>query len=189
MYELDATLTHALNSVAGRSQLLNVMMIWVSAIGIPLLLLAVGGQWWRRADQQHNRHVLLAACFSFLLGLALNQLILLFVHRMRPYDAGITHLLIERSADPSFPSDHATATAAIAAAFLLHGMRKLGLWFLAAALLVIVSRVYIGTHYVSDVLGGALTGIFAAMLVRALFRQGTRADRWIISRLEALLDL
>lgn len=96
---------------------------------------------------------------------------------MRPYDAGVTHLLIAPSADPSFPSDHATATFAIAAAFLAHGVRQLGLWFLAAAVLMIFSRVYLGTHYVGDVLGGAATGIAAAALVRALYAEGTRADR------------
>jgi undecaprenyl-diphosphatase len=180
MYELDATVTHAINSIAGKSTALDFLMIWVSAIGVPLLVLAVAGQWWR-ADRQHTRHVLVTAGFSFLFGLALNQLVLLFVHRMRPYDAGVSHLLIARSADPSFPSDHATATIAIAAAFLLQGMRRLGFWFLAAAMLVIVSRVYIGTHYASDVLGGALTGIVAAVLVRALYREGTRADRLITS--------
>jgi undecaprenyl-diphosphatase len=114
-----------------------------------------------------------------LVGLAFNQLILLFMHRMRPYDAGITHLLIARSADPSFPSDHATATVGIAATLFFHGMRRLGLWLLAAALLMILSRVYIGTHYLSDVVGGAVTGIVAAALVRALYREGTRIDRMI----------
>jgi undecaprenyl-diphosphatase len=181
MYELDVALTHAINSIGGTSLVLDLPMIWVSAIGVPLLVLAVAGQWWRQDERQRIRHVLLAAGFSFLLGLALNQLILLFVHRMRPYDAGITHLLIARSADPSFPSDHATATIAVAAAFLSHGMGRLGLWFLAAAVLVIFSRVYIGTHYVGDVLGGALTGIIAALFVRALYREGTRADRLITS--------
>ncbi len=177
MYETDAAITHVINGLAGKNTVLDFLMIWVSTIGVPLLVLAVAFQWWRRGDRQHTRHVLLAAGFSFLLGLALNQLILLFAHRTRPYDAGVTHLLIAPSADPSFPSDHATATVAIAAAFLFHGMRRLGLWFLAAAVLVIVSRVYIGTHYVSDVLGGVLTGIVAAALVRALYREGTRADR------------
>ncbi len=100
---------------------------------------------------------------------------------MRPYDSGISHLLISPSADPSFPSDHATATFAIAAAFLLHGMRRMGRWLFAAAVLVAVSRVYIGTHYVSDVLGGAATGIVAAILVRALYREGTRLDRFVTS--------
>lgn len=181
MYELDVAVTQAINSLAGKSALVDSLMIWVSAIGVPVLILAVAGQWWRKGDRPHTRHVLIAAGFSFLLGLALNQLILLFVHRMRPYDAGISHLLIAPSADPSFPSDHATATIAIAAAFLFHGMRRTGVWFLAAAVLVIVSRVWIGTHYATDVLGGALTGVIGAALVRALYWEGTRADRLITS--------
>lgn len=179
MYELDVAVTQAINGLTGKSALIDFLMVWVSGIGIPVLVLIVAGQWWRKGARKHTRHVLIAAGFSFLLALALNQLILLFVHRMRPYDAGISHLLISHSADPSFPSDHATATVAIAAAFLAHGMRRTGAWYLAAAVLVIVSRVYIGTHYVGDVLGGALTGVIGALLVRALYREGTRADRLI----------
>jgi undecaprenyl-diphosphatase len=179
LYEFDAAVTHAINGLAERSAAVDFLMIWISAIGVPLLLLAVAGQWWRRTDRPHTRHALVAAGLSFLLGLAFNRLILLFVHRMRPYDGGVTHLLIARSADPSFPSDHATATFAIAAAFLLHSMRRAGLGFLAAAALVTVSRVYIGTHYASDVLGGALTGAFAAVIVRAAYREDTRIDRLI----------
>ena len=179
MYDLDAAVTHATNRFAGTSSAIDFLMIWISAIGVPLIVLAVAGQWWPRTDRQQTRHVLVAAGLSFLLGLALNQLILLFIHRMRPYDSGVTHLLIARSTDFSFPSDHATATFAIAAAFLLHEMRRLGLWFLAAAVRVTVSRVYVGTHYASDVLGGALTGIAAAAMARALYWEDTRADRLI----------
>lgn len=98
---------------------------------------------------------------------------------MRPYDAGLTDLMIAPSTDYSFPSDHATAAFAIAVTFLLHGMRRRGLAFLAAAVLVATSRVYVGTHFVSDVLGGAATGIVAASLVRATYWEGTRIDRLI----------
>lgn len=181
LFDLDEAVTHAINGLAGASGVVDFLMIRASTIGVPLLVLAVAGQWWRGPDRPHNRHVLVAAGLSFLLGLAINQFILLFVHRIRPYDAGISHLLIERSADPSFPSDHATATFAIAAAFLLHGVRRMGFWFLAAAALVAFSRVYIGTHYVSDVLGGAATGMVAAVIVRALYREGTRLDRFVTS--------
>lgn len=179
MYELDAAVTHAINSLAGASVLVDLLMVWSSTVGVPLLVLAVAAQWWRRTDRQHTRHVLVAAGLSFLLGLAINQIIVLFVQRMRPYDGGVTHLLIAPSADFSFPSDHATATFAIASAFQLHGMRRMGLGFLAAAALVTISRIYIGTHYASDVLGGALTGIAAAGLVRTLYWEGTRADQLI----------
>jgi undecaprenyl-diphosphatase len=51
--------------------------------------------------------------------------------------------------------------------------------FLAAAVLLAVSRVYIGTHYVSDVLGGAVTGIIAATLVQAAYREGSKLDRLV----------
>ena len=179
MYQLDVRITHAINGLAGTVGVVDFLMIWVSAIGVPILVAAVILQWWRKADRQHVRHVLIASGLSFLLGLALNQLVLLFVHRIRPYDAGITHLLIAKSADPSFPSDHATAGIAIAAAFLLHGMRRTGAGFLAAALVLMLSRVYIGIHYSSDVVGGALTGFIAALIVLALYREGTRLDRAI----------
>jgi len=176
--DLDIAITHWINSGAGQAPLLDQLMIWISVGGVPILILAVALQWWQGDDRPHTRHVLLASGFSFLLGLALNQLLLLFIHRMRPYDAGVTHLLIEPSADFSFPSDHATATFAIAAAFLIHGMPRWGRAFLAAAMLMIFSRVYVGTHYASDVLGGALTGIVAAVIVRSIYHEGTRADRF-----------
>ena len=179
MYGIDVAVTQWVNGFAGKNPALDSLMIWISAVGVPLLILAVAGQWWTGKDRQHTRHVLLAAGLSFLLGLALNQLILLFDHRVRPYDNGVTALLIERSGDFSFPSDHATAVFAIAAAFLFHRMWRRGFGFLFAALLVTFSRVLVGTHYASDVLGGAVSGIAAAGVVYLAYREGTRADRFI----------
>jgi undecaprenyl-diphosphatase len=181
MYELDVAVTRAINGWAERNGFVDLLMIWASAVGIQLMILAAAALWRRRFDRLHMRHVLAAAGFSFLLGLSLNQLIALLVHRLRPYDGGVTHLLIARSSDFSFPSDHATAACAIAAAFLLGGTRRLALCFLMAALLVSLSRVYVGVHYAGDVLGGALTGIIAAAVVHSIYLAGTRADRFITS--------
>ena len=177
--DLDVATTHGINNAAGQWPMIDQLMIWISTIGIAFMVAAVAAQWWHGEDRRQTRHVLVAAGLSFLLGLALNQVVLLFVQRMRPYDAGVTHLLIERSADYSFPSDHATATFAIAATFLIHGMRRRGLLFLAAAMFMIVSRVYVGAHYASDVLGGALTGVAASGLVRLTYQNGTRVDRFV----------
>ena len=179
MYELDAAVTHWMNAWAGRSAALDFLMIWISAAGVPLMVLAVASQWWIRTGRQGARHVLVASGLSFLLGLAANQFILFFVHRMRPYDSGVTELLTARSTDFSFPSDHVTATFAVAAAFLLHGMRRIGAGCASVALLMAISRVYVGSHYAGDVLGGAVTGVIAAMAVRAVYREGTRVDRFI----------
>lgn len=181
MYDLDVLLTQFINGPAGQHPLIDQALIWVSSLGVPVLVALVAIQWWRRQDRSLVRHVLLASGLSFLLGLGLNQLILLFVHRIRPYDAGVTHLLIPPSADWSLPSDHATATLAIAATFLLHRMPRVGTVFLAASLLMMFSRVYVGIHFAGDVLAGALTGILAAILVWKLYRQDTRLDRLLTS--------
>lgn len=181
MPDLDSFLTQFINSPAGQHFAVDQAMIWVSSLGVPVLVLLVALQWWRQKDRPAVRHALVASGLSFLLGLGLNQLILLFVHRIRPYDAGVTHLLIPPSADWSLPSDHATAAMAIAATFLLHRMPRVGAAFLAASLLMILSRVYVGIHYTGDVLAGALTGVLAALAVRTLYQQGTRFDRLITS--------
>lgn len=176
---MDQQITRWINAPAGNSATLDMVMTAITQFGVPLLILAVVLQWWSRTDRAHIRHVCVAAGLSFLLGLGLNQVILLFIHRIRPYDAGISHLIVSPSIDWSFPSDHATAAFAIAAAFLLHGLTRRGTAFLAAALLVGISRIYVGTHYASDILGGAATAIIAAAAVRALYWKGTRADRLI----------
>lgn len=176
---MDQALTRWINGPAGGDPVLDAFMVAASQYGVPLLVLLVVLHWWSRQERFRLRHTCVAAGLSFLIGLGMNQIILLFVHRVRPYDAGLSHLIIERSADWSFPSDHATATFAIAAAFLAHGRGWRGLAFLIAAVLVSVSRVYVGTHYASDVVGGAVTGIFAAVLVRAFYREHTAVDRFV----------
>jgi len=173
---MDASLTHWINSAAGTSPLLDRTMITISQIGVPLMVIAVALQWWSRTDRAHIRHACLSAGLSFLLGLAINQVILLFVHRIRPYDAGVTHLLISPSADWSFPSDHATASMAIVAAFAMQALPRRTLALFAAALLICWSRLHIGIHYAGDVAGGAATGIAAALAVRLCYRENSRLD-------------
>ena len=92
-----------------------------------------------------------------------NQPIARAVDRLRPYIAHPhTHLLIARSSDPSFPSDHATAAFAIATAVGLYD-RRFGMTLVVLGAVLAVSRVYVGTHYPTDVVGGALIGIAVAL--------------------------
>src|SRR5258707_15673863 len=174
---MDQAITEWINSFAGSNVPLDSIMIMATKVGLPLLVALVVAQWWCKIDRMHVRHTCIAAGLSFLIGLGLNQIILLFVHRVRPYDAGVSHLIISKSADWSFPSDHATASIAIVAAFAVHGLPHRTLLFALLTLLIGWSRIFVGTHYLSDVLGGGFTGVVAALLVWALYREGSRLDR------------
>lgn len=176
---MDSIITHWINAAAGYSAVLDATMIFVTQFGVPVIVLAVAAQWWAGEQRDLVRHTAVSAGMSFLLGLAINQLILLFVHRVRPYDAGVTQLLIGPSADWSFPSDHATASMAVVTAFALHGLRRRALVLFVLAMIVCWSRIYVGTHYLSDILGGALTGVVAAIAVKLVYRRGTAFDRLI----------
>jgi undecaprenyl-diphosphatase len=147
---MDQAITQWINSLAGSSALLDSVMVTATKVGVPLLVALVVAQWWSRIDWRHVRHTCIAAGLSFLIGLGLNQIILLFVHRVRPYDAGVSHLIISKSPDWSFSSDHATASIAIVAAFALHGLPRRTLLFGLPALLVCWSRIFVGTHYLTD---------------------------------------
>ena len=68
----------------------------------------------------------------------------------------------------SFPSGHlATSSAALFILGYLYNLRKK--WFIFFSTFFILflgfARIYTGMHYFSDVLGGAIIGIFSALLV------------------------
>ena len=58
----------------------------------------------------------------------------------------------------SFPSGHATGTM-IMALWFGHHYKKMLPYFLTFALLISFSRVYVGVHWTSDVLGGMILGL------------------------------
>jgi undecaprenyl-diphosphatase len=86
------------------------------------------------------------------------------VDRPRPFVAHAVsiHPFLAHAADPSFPSDHATAAFAIAAAVALR-LRGPGIALLVAAAVLAVGRVFLGLHYPSDVVAGALLGTATAL--------------------------
>lgn len=175
---MDAVVTHWINGLAGQP-VWDAILRAASAYGVPVMVALVALNWVARHDRRHVRHVAVVAGLAFLLGLALNQGVLLWVHRVRPYDAGVTQVLIARSADWSFPSDHATAAVAMVLAFCRKGLWGRGAVLLGLAGLICVSRVYLGIHYAGDILGGAVTGALAVGLVGLVYREGSRLDRFV----------
>src|SRR4051794_13214740 len=165
---MDYRLEQLINGPAGTHPLLDALMKGVAG-GAELLFLALIALWFlygwvrgRAQDRQGALTAFVAACGA----LAAIQVINHLWHRPRPFLAhpDTVHLLIARSGDPSFPSDHAAAGFAIAATLVLFH-RRLGLAALLLATLLAYARVYVGAHYPTDVLAGAVLGILVAWLL------------------------
>lgn len=177
----DQALFLAINGLAERSALADEAMLMLarsSSLLMPLMLLLVYGLWknWRTA-------LILALGFGalFLLGDFLGAQVKHLVARARPCHVltGI-HQLTGCGGTFSFPSNHALNTAAAAAfAQTLYPATGWVTWPIVAA--VGFARVYVGAHYVTDVLGGwaigGALGVGAAwLLLRTRPSPRTHAD-------------
>jgi undecaprenyl-diphosphatase len=181
---VDSHLFRTVNELQTDTGWLHGTALFYAKTGGPLLLallLLVGVAVARRVDLEHVARAGWAGLATFV-AVGLNQPIVHAVDRARPYAHlhGV-HLLGTPSADPSFPSDHATlAGAALAGLFLVD--RRLGWIATAAGLLLSVDRVYIGAHYPADVVAGLTLGAAVAVVGWLVLR---RPLTWVVERLAA----
>ena len=88
-------------------------------------------------------------------------------HAARPFVVfPLVHPLISETPYTSFPSGHATVFFALAVVMTYYHKRA-GWLFLAAALVVSLSRVFAGVHFPGDILAGAVVGTSVAVMVHA----------------------
>ncbi|HET6448666.1 MAG TPA: phosphatase PAP2 family protein [Conexibacter sp.] len=139
------------------------------------------------ARRHTGRRIAVAAAASAAAALAIGAALSHVVDRARPFvaDPGGVHQFTHHTADAGFPSDHATASFAIATAILLRS-RRWGIVAMSLATVLALTRVAIGVHYPSDVLAGAALGAATAL---ALFWPPIRTRLQLLAdRGGALLD-
>lgn len=132
-----------------------------------------------------RRAALIGAVTLLLTFIVTNLCLKPLIGRTRPYEVieGLTRI-IEKQSDRSFPSGHTANSMAVGVSlwlvsrkYELLGDKKLyfpktaGWVVLVWSVLVGLSRLYVGVHYPTDVLGGAIIAIVNAVIVLGVYKK------------------
>jgi undecaprenyl-diphosphatase len=170
-YALDATVVLISESYLLKGGVIMAMFWW---------------EWFREGnDQEYRRELLLANLLGSLAVIVVARALAhVLPFRERPLQTpGLgLRLPYTMSADTlihwsSFPSDHASFFCALATGLWME-RRRLGMLAMAYVLLVVcIPRIYLGVHYPSDILVGALIGIGFAVVTESIIGRHWRG-RW-----------
>ena len=156
--DLNDDIFLSVNDFARDTSWLHSTAVFFAHYGVVLFAAALAFAAWQ--SRRGSAQSLAAAMWTgagALLALALNQPLGRAIHEGRPYTAH-QHalLLVSRTSDFSFPSDHAVMAGAVAAGLLLVTPRHW--WVAGLAVLMACDRVYVGAHYPGDVVAGLAFG-------------------------------
>ncbi len=132
---------------------------------MPVSVITIWTEGYLKKDKEKMRNGYKSA-FGIGLAIGLSSSIKYVVNRTRPYAEYPGEIIKRDHAGPySFPSGHTTAAFATATALSLSYKK----WYVAVpaytyASMVGYSRMRLGMHYASDVLGGAILGIGSCLL-------------------------
>jgi undecaprenyl-diphosphatase len=163
---------NAVNHLARHTAWLHEPARLYAGYGVVVFAALLLWSWWlaRRDGDVARVSAALWAPAGALLALGVNQVLARTFAEPRPY-AVLPHslVLVSRSTDPSFPSDHAVMAGAVAAGIMVAN-RRLGIATAGLALLMAATRVYVGAHFPLDVVAGLVVGALVAVLSYVLVR-------------------
>ena len=135
---------------------------WPMHAAVGLILL--GFAWWRGSEEWTR--ILLAMLLAMMLIGVAGTVIKRTVPRARPSVITDARWGGQRFSSKyhSFPSGHVGASTAFFGVLLI-ARRRIGLACLPIPILIGISRMYIGAHYLSDVVCAAVLGMFCALIL------------------------
>jgi undecaprenyl-diphosphatase len=183
---VDWRLFHAIYSLSLHHHWLGTFFSDVEKASIPFMVIATAALWLLDRPGGTRKWKLAAgsALTSADLALLINVVLHTLWDRPRPYEThNISHPW-STSTDASFPSDHASASLAIAFTLLAFDL-PVGVAFLVVAVLIAVGRVFIGAHYPGDVAASVVVAAVSAVVV---VRFGRRLVGFLVRIVERVTD-
>jgi undecaprenyl-diphosphatase len=158
---MDYKLFRTINRLAGRYSVMDGVMIWMSNRVRYVYIFLLLFMWFRNYS---SKKVSKQAGISALLSLFIHGFIKQFYFKPRPFVKRRVGILIPAKMDSSFPSKHTLLVFAISTSVFLR-KRVLGSVMWVLAVLTGFSRIWVGHHYPSDIVGSAFIGSMASVVV------------------------
>ena len=152
---LDTTASQRLQALAGGSVSRTLLSIIAHSADSAVLLPCLFALWWWHGFSRQS--IVVPVVVGFALTVVVTAALKFGFRRRRPKgEWGAFY----RKTDPhSFPSGHASRTIAIALVVLAEGWPLIGGALFLWTVLVGLSRIVLGVHYLYDVLAGYLVGL------------------------------
>ncbi|MFL5962489.1 MAG: phosphatase PAP2 family protein [Gaiellaceae bacterium] len=184
---MDWRVYHSINDFVWRHHWLGSLFKAIETYGTILIAVAAFALWFfaRPGGDPKWKFASGSALGAAALGLVINRIVAAIHHRDRPFlTHPSAHVFGPHKTDPSLPSDHATASLAIAVSVLLIDP-VVGAVFLVLAILIAIGRVIIGEHYPGDVLVSTVIAVTVAITV---VRVGRPVIAFFVRLVERLTD-
>ncbi|WP_255668304.1 undecaprenyl-diphosphatase [Brevibacillus daliensis] len=156
-------IVHAAHYMANSFAPLGWIMIFFASYAEFLFYLSIPLYWF--IGNRKNKRMIIQTTIVVTIAMLISWICGQFFYRDRPFVGGSFVPLVEHDADASFPSDHATAALAIATTYWFCLKAQAKKFWIALAIAVAISRVFVGVHYLTDVIVGMLLGAGVAWLV------------------------
>jgi undecaprenyl-diphosphatase len=183
---MDWRLYHAIYDVSLHHHWVGSLFNAIEKASIPFMVIATIALWFLARPGGDRKWKLAAGSGLGAAAVAVvsNQVIHAIWDRPRPYETHQISHPWSSATDASFPSDHASASLAIAFAVVAFDP-VVGAVFIVAAVLIAVGRVLIGAHYPADIGASLLVAAASAFLV---VRFGRRTIAFLVRLVERATD-
>lgn len=185
----DLPVARALNQMAHRNARLDVIFWSLDSCFLfsgGVLTMVVWQCWFSTEDLTQRGGILLGTLISFPVGCVSRFLQHVLETHPRPIYDPVLHFRppflfgdTPLNTWNSFPSDHATVFGALLTVVCI-ARPRLARWLIPYFIVVESARVYMGAHYPSDLLGGALLGVMAVWLMHTPYAR--RVGRALVCR-------
>jgi undecaprenyl-diphosphatase len=160
---MNEHLFRLINNLGKEYTILNPGVVFIAEYMVIFLAIAVLVFWFTRVNK--NRIMVICGSITFVIAEIFGKIAGKIHSNHQPFaELSNVNQLIEKAVDNSFPSDHTILFFSFCLTFWIFRGARGFIWILLA-LLVGISRIWVGVHYPADIMAGTIISICTAIIV------------------------